>query len=209
MKKKILIFSLVLSIVLVGGFFYILHLMFVGFEHRESYNGVGWGQFSKNLKTEIKATGFQASDFGHYEGTVWFGDLVNEHQSIRLGMFSRSSYADPRNLNTLKHGQINQIGGKSIFCFDDMGHEQFATISIMNMKFDDALTSVSSITEILDNYQEIEETVSNYEGRTYLVNTDGNIIDLPNWLYVNIRHNNCLGENHVVQRLTCRADVIN
>lgn len=205
MKKKVLIFSLVLTLALISGFFYLLHLMFVGFEHRDAHNGVGWTQFSRSLKKEIKAAGFQASDFGHYEGAVWFGTLVNEQQSITLGMFTRSNYEDPRDLNTLKRGIIYNIGDKSISCFDDFEHKQTATISVLNMKLGNVEKPVSSITDILDNYADIDDVVANFANHTYLAD-NGEIIDLPKWLHVNVEHNNCRGENHVIQHLSCKLE---
>jgi len=176
--------------------------MFVGFEHREDHNGVGWRQFAQSLKKHVNSTDFHATDFAHYEGKVSFGELKSKNRSIRLGMFTRASFENPRDVNTLKHATIYQIGGKSISCTDSLGHEHNSSISIWNMGLENHELKVSSIADILDNYQFIENTVTNYEGGTYSFD-DNTPIDLPSWIHVNIRHSGCREKDHIVEQITC------
>lgn len=202
MRQKIFISILAIIAACIIMFFYVAHLVFTSFEHKDDHNGVGWRQFSQGLKRHIKDTDFHATDFGHYEGKVWFGALKSKNRSIKLGMFTRASFEDPRNLQTLKHATIYEIGGTSISCIDMLGHTQNTSISIWNMDLKSDQLLVSSIAGILENYQFIENIVKNYKGGTYSV-IDNTANGLPSWIDVNINHAGCKEKDHIVEQMTC------
>ena len=176
--------------------------MFLGFEHRDKHNGVGWAQFSKSLKKHIEGTDFHPTNFGHYEGRVSFGELKSANRSIKLGMFTRASYANPQDLQTLKHATINEVGGKSISCVDLQGHPKHAYISVWNMSVAENNIKTTSIAEILNSYDFIEEIVANYEGGTYPV-YDKTAEGLPSWIYIDLRGHSCGEKTHVVKQISC------
>lgn len=186
------------SLSIVGVF--LAHIMFVSFEHRDDHNGVGWAKFAKSIKKHIESTEFEIIDFGHYEGKVYFDELRSGNKSIKFGMFTRGSYSDPRDMQTLKHARINNIGGYSVSCVDDLEHEIHTSISILS---DNAHTKFSSIKDILTAYDSIESLVTNYEDSTYLVK-DEKVVDAPSWLYINAKHH-CSNSEHEVQALTCKV----
>lgn len=209
MFKKILLFAAALLIIGGAAFMYFLHWMFISFEHRESHNGVGWSQFTSSLKKEVKNAGFQRTNSTIYEGSIWLNELTSGDKSITMyGSLGRRSYKDARDLNTLKYAYVNNIGGWVINCTDDLDHSLQTPIKPFDMEVEEQGTTLSSITDILDNYELIRQKVMQYEGGTYPV-SDDTVSELPKWIKFTPTHSTgcmCDGNVHNIEQLTCRAE---
>ncbi len=189
-----------------------MHWVFLQFEDRENYNGVGWGQFAKSVRQHIKTTEFKAKEFGHYEGKVWFDLVGNDNKYLKLNMISRSSFEDARDMSTLKWARLTQVGDLKMFCSDNNGHQKYPSLSVIDMFTHRPPKNLTSIKEITLSYDEIYKRLADYSPQTYIVVHD-KVVGLPHWLTVSSSHNNCCGNNnHIVMEIRCKvknSEVIN
>lgn len=204
MIEKKFVVALLAPFILVVAFLCFIFFISFGFENKEQHNGVGWHAFSKNLKKHIESTDFQITEFGKYDGKIWFGDLVSGHRSIQFGMFTRGNFEDPRNLQTLKQVWLVQIGDESISCTDNDGRFLNTSASIwkMDLGIEPGRTSIA---KILEMYDPIKQIVSSYEGGTYQV-IEGEVQALPDWMLVDLSNACCSksrGEVYAVEQVKC------
>lgn len=209
MKNKLLLIFFGALLTLTGGFFWFAHWIFVSFEHREDYNGVGWSAFAQSVRKHVDDGPHMISDFGHYEGSVNF-TVTDDRENAYKVWTSRSSYLDARDMQTLKHSFLNiiKIGGQNLVCQNNFDEKVYAVINRENSL---VLNQTSmSLNDVVKAYKPLAGIFGESLPTTYSI-SEGKVADVPDWLSIDAERgssccNNAIKPPKPVTSILCRLN---
>jgi len=179
-KKRYTFILIGIPIIILLGLFWVSHLIFVGFEYREDHNGVGWSKFASSIRKHIKNGPNKLIDLSHYEGKVWF-DVIDTNNNTYQIWTTRSSYADARNMNSLKsqYLSVESINGQALECLNNFGEAVSVGISSLESPYmDEGLTSPNVV---IDRHTTPLSAFGEQLPISYEIN-EGQILNAPEWL---------------------------
>ena len=208
MKKFLLVF-IGICLTLTVGLFWLAHWVFLPFEHREDFNGVGWSAFASSIRKHLNEGEYTISDFGYYEGWVNF-EVTDSQKNFYHISTSRRAYLDARNMQTLKSADLRviRIGDLSLVCKNNHGEDVWLYVSRKRLGLSGELPR--SLNEMLEMSGPVVSSFGKSLPRAYNT-SEGKLIDLPDGLSMKtVRNPSCCSQNKGVEEaptsITCQFD---
>jgi len=159
--------------------------MFVGFEHREDHNGVGWSKFANSIRHHIKNGPNELGELSHYEGKVSFEVIDTNRNKFQI-FTTRSSYADARDMTTLKseYLSIKSINGQVLTCLNNFGES--VSVGIQSSESPLMNEGLTSLNGMISRHAATLSAYGEALPMSYKIIND-EVSDVPEWLDFNAK----------------------